>query len=165
MDRIVALGTLLDGHYPHLIMSPKKVTSWPFCHVVLPLLLPIAWLCQSNIEVPNLPCEILGQQWNHFTMLQKLSKCEVKSWLCRNLIILPPLRFYVKSNFGKFKRSKNVIFGNSRPSELWNLVNLGLESCSNLLKSKFRTYKIGRNDIFGLFEFAKIGFHVKSELK
>ena len=50
------------------------------------------------------------------TMLQKLSKCEVKSWLCWNLTILPSLRFYVKSNFGKFKRFKNVIFGNYRGS-------------------------------------------------
>ena len=37
-----------------------------------------------------------------FTLLQKLSKCEVKAWLCCNLIILPVLRFYVKSNFGEF---------------------------------------------------------------
>ena len=43
------------------------------------------------------------------TMLQKLSKCEVKAWLCWNLIILPSLRFYVKSNFGVFKLFKNVI--------------------------------------------------------
>ena len=34
-------------------------------------------------------------------------------------MILLPLRFYVKSNFGEFERSKNVIFGNSRGSELW----------------------------------------------
>ena len=47
-------------------------------------------------------------------MLQKLSKCEVKACLCWNLIILPPLRFYGKSSFGKFKRSKNVIFLLSR---------------------------------------------------
>ena len=52
------------------------------------------------------------------TMLKKLSNCEVKAWLCWNLMILPPLRFYVKSNFGEFKRSKNVIFGNFRDSEL-----------------------------------------------
>ena len=36
------------------------------------------------------------------TMLQKLSKCEVKAWLCWNLITLLPLRFCVKSNFGEF---------------------------------------------------------------
>ena len=35
---------------------------------------------------------------HHITMLQKLSKCEVKAWLCCNLIFLPLLRFYVKSN-------------------------------------------------------------------
>ena len=37
------------------------------------------------------------------TMLQKILKCKVKAWFCWNLIILPSLRFYVKSNFGKFK--------------------------------------------------------------
>ena len=63
------------------------------------------------------------------TMLQRLSKCEVKAWLCWNLIILSPLRFYVKSNFGDFKQSKNVIFGNFRDSEHRILVNFGLESC------------------------------------
>ena len=48
-------------------------------------------------------------------------------------------------------------------TELWILVNVGLESCSNLLKSKFRTSKIAKNDIFELFDFTKIGFHVKPE--
>ena len=55
----------------------------------------------------------------HFTMLQKLSKCEVKAWFCWNVIILQPLWFYVKSNFGAFKLSKNVIFGNFRDSEFY----------------------------------------------
>ena len=64
------------------------------------------------------------------TMLQKLSKCEVKAWLSWNLIILLPLRFYVKSNNGDFKWFKNVIFGNFRGAELWILVNVGLESYS-----------------------------------
>ena len=66
------------------------------------------------------------------TMLQKLSKWEVKAWLNWNLIISAPLQFYVKSNFGDFKRSKNVIYSNFRDAELWILVNLGLESCSFL---------------------------------
>ena len=39
--------------------------------------------------------------WNnskvwYCTMLQKLSKCEVKAWLWRNSIILPSLQFYLK---------------------------------------------------------------------
>ena len=55
----------------------------------------------------------------HCTMLQKLWKYEVKGWPCWNLIILPPLRFYVISNFGGFNRSKNVIFANFIESELW----------------------------------------------
>ena len=79
------------------------------------------------------------------------------------MIILPPLHFYVESNFGEFEQSKNAIFGNFRDSRLWILVNLGLESWFNLLKSKFRTSKIASNDNFGLFEIPKTVFHVKSE--
>ena len=48
------------------------------------------------------------------TMLQKLTRCEVKARLCWNLIMLPPLRFYVKSTLGEFERLKNVIFGTFR---------------------------------------------------
>ena len=58
------------------------------------------------------------------TMLKKILKCEVKAWLCWKLIILPPLRFYVKSNFGKFKWSKNVIFSNFGDSEFWYIWDL-----------------------------------------
>ena len=36
------------------------------------------------------------------------------------------------------------------------LVNLGLESFSNLLKSNFRTSKIVKNDILGPFDYIKI---------
>ena len=43
-------------------------------------------------------------------MLQKLLKCEVKAAVYGHFTILPPRRFYVKSNFGEFKRSKNVTF-------------------------------------------------------
>ena len=68
------------------------------------------------------------------------------------LIILPPLRFCVKSHFAKFKWSKNVIYGSFTDTELWILVNLGLESCSNGLKSKLRTSKIVKGYIFGPFE-------------
>ena len=65
--------------------------------------------------------------------------------------------------FCELKRSKSVVFGNFRDSELWICVNLGLESCSNLLKSKFRTSKIVKINIFGPFELTKLWFHVKSE--
>ena len=51
------------------------------------------------------------------TMLKKLWKCEVKAWLCCNLMILLPLWFCVISNFDEFKWSKNVDFGNFRGSE------------------------------------------------
>ena len=52
------------------------------------------------------------------TMLQKFSKCEVKAARYGHFSKLLPLRFYVKSNFGELKRSKNVIFANFRVSEL-----------------------------------------------
>ena len=67
-------------------------------------------------------------------MLQKLSKCEVKAWLCWNLMILPPLWFCMKKlYFGEFKWS---IDGNFRDAKLWILVNLEHECCSNLLKNQ-----------------------------
>ena len=53
-----------------------------------------------------------------YTMLQKLSKFEVKAARHGQISNLLPLRFYVKSNFGELKRSKNVIFANFRDSEL-----------------------------------------------
>ena len=43
------------------------------------------------------------------------------------------------------------------------MVNFGLEKCSNLPKFKVLSPWIAKNDIFGLFEFAKIWFRVKSE--
>ena len=70
------------------------------------------------------------------TMLQKLSKCEVKAWLCWNLIFLLPLRFYVKSNFGGFKRSKNVIFAILEVLNFDFLVNLSNFQVPNLPKFK-----------------------------
>ena len=98
-----------------------------------------------------------------YTMLQKLSKCEVKASLCWNLIILPPLRFYVKSNYGESNQSKNVNFA------ILMVLNLDVSKFEQFFKSqinqnsKFRSSNIAKNDIFGLFEFTKSWFHVKSE--
>ena len=44
----------------------------------------------------------------------------------------------------------------SKPLNFEFLVNFGLESCSNLLKLKFRTSESTKNDIFWPFEFTKI---------
>ena len=109
---------------------------------------------------------IVSDFFENCTMLQKLSKCEVKVAQYGHFSNLLPLRCYVKSNFGELTRSKNVIFANFRDSELWNLVNLELKNCSNLLKSQFRTSKIGKIGKIGIFwalDFIKIWFHVKSE--
>ena len=40
----------------------------------------------------------------HLTMLQILSKCEVKAALCENFTIYLSFKFYMKSNSSKFKR-------------------------------------------------------------
>ena len=88
-------------------------------------------------------------------MLQKLSKCEVKA----KPEILP---FYCHSDF-----TRNPILVNSNGQEMSFLailetlnfeflVNLELESCSKLLKSKFRTSEIVKINIIGPFEFPKM---------
>ena len=82
-------------------------------------------------------------------------KCEVKAWLFWSLIILPSLRFYVKSNFGECKRSKNVICGNSRGSESWFLVNLSTFQDPNFPKFKVLSLQNCQIWHFEPFEFAK----------
>ena len=119
----------------------------------------ILWNAKNCFQAFFRECE-----FNHLsTMLQKLSKCEVKAWLCWNLIIYRHYDFMwnpilvdsigPKMSFLPILETLNFKF----------LLNLGLDSCSNLLKSRFRTSKIGKYDIFGPFEFTKIWFHVKSE--
>ena len=93
------------------------------------------------------------------TMLQKLSKYEVKAWLCWSLIFLPALRFYEKSNLGEFKRFKNVIFGNFRGFEFWCKKIWATFKAQIYQNSNFRVSKITENNIFGPFGFAKIGFY------
>ena len=101
----------------------------------------VSWVCKKNkwrnylqfltcfhgLVDKRLDCKTKGPRFKTYlgTMLQRVSKCEVKTWLCWNLILLLPLRFYMKSNFGAFKRSKNVIFGNFRDSELWSFGKFG----------------------------------------
>ena len=70
------------------------------------------------------------------TMLQKLSKCEVKAWLCWSFYRHSDFtwnQFLVNSNSSKMSflvilETLNIEF----------LVNLGLENCSKLLKIKFQ---------------------------
>ena len=88
-------------------------------------------------QLPSILVEVAEIQC---TMLQKLSKCEVKDWLCWKIILLP-LQFYVKSNFGQFKQSKNVIFGNFRDSVLWIFGKFGTWKLLKLMISI--TCKIG----------------------
>ena len=76
------------------IISSKPEEKWQKC-----------WLLLSSCS-PSISSLYTFCQYYRYTMLQKLSKCEVKAWLCWNLIILLSFRFYVKSNFGEFKMWK-----------------------------------------------------------
>ena len=97
------------------------------------------------------------------TMLQNLSKCEVKAWLFWNLIILLPLRFYVKCNVGEIKQSKNIILA------ILEVINFdfsifGQISCPKFTNnSKFRGSEIAKNVIFRPCEFTQIWFYLKSK--
>ena len=104
-----------------------------------------------------------AQIWPQGTMLQKFWKCEVKAWLSWNLIILPLLQFYMKSNFGVFKQSKNVILTIFRGSEFRFLVNLSNFQVQKLPKFKVLSLSNCQKWHFGPFEFTKIWFHVKLE--
>ena len=124
-----------------LIFDGKNLTFWEF-HVLKvqnSLYLKICKLQDLQFwQILYTYNVIFGQNLSNFhvefhkncqiTMLQKLWKCEVKAWLCWNLIILLSPQFYARSNIGDFKRSKNVIFGNFRDSDLWILVDFGLET-------------------------------------
>ena len=68
-------------------------------------------------------------------MLQKLSKCEVKLDFVKILIILPPLRFYVKSNFGKFKRYKKSFLA------ILQVLNFDFSTFEQLSSPKFTKFQ------------------------
>ena len=87
-------------------------------------------------------------------MLQKLSKSEVKADSVE--IQLPSNstcnQFWLHLNI------KKCLFYNCRDFEIWILVDLGLDNCSNSLKSKFRTSNIAKNDNFWTSKTLEIDF-------
>ena len=87
----------------------------------------------------------------HDTMLQKFSNCEVKAARCGNFTIFPPLKFYVKSNFGEFKRQKMSLLA------LLEVLNLDFSKFEPFLKSL-----IYQNSKLRVSEIVKIAiFHIK----
>ena len=74
----------------------------------------------------------------YFTMLQKLSKCEVKAWLLKfeNLTVTQILR---EIKFRQIQTVQKCNFGNFRDSEFWFLVNLSIFQVPNLPKFKFQS--------------------------
>ena len=105
---------------------------------ILASLLHTLELVQFHIPSINVPMVGLVESQNNSTMLQKLSKCEVKAWLCWNLKILPPFRFCWNHILANSNGTKMSFIYNARDTELWILVNLGLGSCSDLLKIKIQ---------------------------
>ena len=130
------------------IMAKRLISKNAFAATLL-WLFPLfsKWQHILSFHYYSLKCRNVPIMNNYSTMLQKLLKCEVKAWLCWILIILQPLRFCVKSNFGQFKQSKNVIFGNltrSSPkftkiqsAKSLKLPKVTFLDCLNLLKFDF----------------------------
>ena len=91
-------------------------------------------------------------------MLQKFSKYEVKAVWCGNFTILLPLKFHVKSSFGKNRMSKNAILIVLETFTLNFSHFLSIEKlhiCIYLPKAKFRTSQIAKNHIFYYFNSPK----------
>ena len=92
--------------------------------------------CQTRTKIKTktshyqsvLPTLALTQSQKGKSMLR------LKNVNLENRKIFLPLRFYVKSNLGEFKWSKNVNFCNSTGSEFWFLVNLSNFQAPNLPK-------------------------------
>ena len=95
----------------------------------------------------------------HYTMLQKLSKCEVKAWLCLYLIILQPLWFCVNSygpklsilailevlsfDFGKFEQFSSPNFTKIQSSESLKLSKMTFLDHLNSQKFDFTQKQSG----------------------
>ena len=61
------------------------------------------------------------------TMLQKLSKCEVKAALCGHCTILPSLRFYVKLDF---------VDSNSQKKSILDVLNVDFSKFEQFFKAR-----------------------------
>ena len=85
-------------------------------------------------------------------MVQKLSKCEDKAALAlgsKMCTICLPLRFYVKSNFGEFKRSKMSFLA------LLEVLNFNFSKFEPFLKSQIyqnSKLRISENVQMAMFE-------------
>ena len=92
------------------------------------------------------------------TMLQKLSKCEVKAWLYYYLISLMPLRYYVKSNLAN-SNSQEMSF-----LAILEVLNFEFDKFELFFKSQiyqnsnFRVSKIVKKCNFWDSNFVKIDF-------
>ena len=94
----------------------------------------------------------------HCTLLQKLSKCEVKAALFRHFTISLPLRFWVKQNFVVIK---NAIFTNLQALHFdFRKFDQFLES-QIFPKFKFQWPKNGKKRQFLRFIFCQNWFHTK----
>ena len=179
----------MDWFQPHLNFPAKKNMSifhwnWRFSLSILAKKGVLhVWNCQKSIILDLSYLETCHLQkiggnlksgWNHkkifefwkkFTSLcsRKFQNVKLRLEFVENLIILPPLR-----------STWNQILANSYSPKMsfWAILEVlnfafskfeQLQSPAFTKNSKFRVSVIAKNDIFGLFEFAKFWFHVKSE--
>ena len=112
----------------HKIADLKKQNVWKT--LVTDLVVRLDYFFKIDREI----CIIGSQKWKMgrlgfsifvaisrvvCTMLQNLSRREVKAAWHGYFSNLQPLRFYMKSHFGEFKWSKNVNFNNCRGPGFW----------------------------------------------
>ena len=155
-----------------LITQNWKCAFWKdiLCFFAAAAATPFASLKKRGLTYSIHAISVLCQVWvlqemlfpktsvaNYYTMLQKLSKCEVKAWLCYNLIILPPLRFYVKSNFGEFKRSQDVIWPILEVLN-FDFITFVQLSAPNLPKFKVQSLRFLKSGNFGDLNYGNIDF-------
>ena len=97
--RHAMFGGFGEPYHWCLFFKVRALTRESYIHRLITVISQQAkWYEAKKYQIKGLLHLIYTPKVQHFIMLQKLSKCEVKAWLCWHLIILPPLWFYVKSN-------------------------------------------------------------------
>ena len=110
------------------------------------------WLRESKGELKVHYFQILWK--SHYTMLQKLSKCEFKAGLCWYLIILPPLKFYVRSDLVNSNGPKMLFLA------ILEVLNFDFSKFEQLSSPRFTKIQSSESPKLPKMTFTKIWFHV-----
>ena len=70
----------------------------------------------------------------------------------------PVIQILREINFVESRRSKNAVFANLVAQNLVDLVNCSIQKVQNLIKTKFRAFKMVNMAVFDLQKSSKIDF-------